>query len=115
MIEKEPICGAHASGRSSGVLHAGFYYSPDSLKVRFTKSGNERLTAYCEDKGIAVNQCGKLVVARDAADLPSLDELLRRGRHNDIDVQCVTEAEAKTCALLAPHLDRESRAGGAGP
>lgn len=96
LIEKEPICGAHASGRNSGVLHAGFYYSPDSLKARFTKSGNERLTAYCEDKRIPINRCGKLVVAKHAADLPSLDELLRRGRANDIDVQCVTEAEAKT-------------------
>jgi L-2-hydroxyglutarate oxidase len=40
-------CGAHASGRNSGFLHAGFYYSPDSLKAKFTKLGNEHLTAYC--------------------------------------------------------------------
>ena len=45
LIEKEPVCGAHSSGRNSGVLHAGFYYTPDSLKAKFTREGNERLTA----------------------------------------------------------------------
>ncbi|MBS0180814.1 MAG: L-2-hydroxyglutarate oxidase [Nitrospira sp.] len=96
LIEKEPSCGAHASGRNSGVLHAGFYYSPDSLKAKFTRLGNERLTAYCEEKQIPLNKCGKLVVAKDAADLPSLDELFRRGQLNGIELQALTEAEAKS-------------------
>lgn len=95
LIEKESACGAHASGRNSGVLHAGFYYSPDSLKAKFTKLGNERMTAYCEQKGIPLNRCGKLVVAKDAGDLPSLDELVKRGRANAIEIQELTEAEAK--------------------
>jgi len=95
LIEKESACGAHASGRNSGVLHAGFYYSPDSLKAKFTKLGNERMTAYCEQKGISLNRCGKLVVAKDAGDLPSLDELVKRGRANAIEIQELTEAEAK--------------------
>ncbi len=111
LIEKESACGAHASGRNSGVLHAGFYYSPDSLKAKFTKLGNERMTAYCEQKGIPLNRCGKLVVAKDAGDLPSLDELVKRGRANAIEIQELTEAEAKrieprvkTCqrALFSP-------------
>ena len=75
LIEKETSCGMHASGRNSGVLHAGFYYAPDSLKSKFTRDGNAQLTAYCEEKRIALNRCGKLVVAKDAADLPALDEL----------------------------------------
>ncbi|KAF4516171.1 hypothetical protein B566_EDAN000410 [Ephemera danica] len=95
LIEKESACGAHASGRNSGVLHAGFYYSPDSLKAKFTKLGNERMTAYCEQKGIPLNRCGKLVVAKDAGDLPSLDELVKRGRANAIEIQELTEAEAQ--------------------
>ena len=45
VIEKETFCGAHSSGRNSGVLHAGFYYTPDSLKAKFTRLGTERLTA----------------------------------------------------------------------
>lgn len=95
LIEKESSCGAHASGRNSGVLHAGFYYSPDSLKAKFTRLGNEQLTAYCESKKIPLNRCGKLVVAKNAADLPSLDELVKRGRANAIEIQELTEAEAK--------------------
>lgn len=95
IIEKEASCGFHASGRNSGVLHAGFYYSPDSLKAKFTKLGNERMTAYCEHKGISLNHCGKLVVAKDANDLPALDELIRRGQANGIEIQEVSEAEAK--------------------
>ena len=70
LIEKETHLGQHASGRNSGVIHAGFYYSADSLKARFTRDGNQALTAYCEAKGVKINKCGKLVVARDAADLP---------------------------------------------
>ncbi|HEX5545734.1 MAG TPA: FAD-dependent oxidoreductase, partial [Nitrospira sp.] len=104
---KEPSCGAHASGRNSGVLHAGFYYSPDSLKAKFTRLGNERLTAYCEEKRIPLNKCGKLVVAKDAADLPSLDELFRRGQLNGIELQTLTEAEAKS---LEPRVKTYQRA-----
>ena len=107
LIEKEPSCGAHASGRNSGVLHAGFYYSPDSLKAKFTRLGNERLTAYCEEKQIPLNKCGKLVVAKDAADLPSLDELLRRGQINGIELQALTEADAKS---IEPRVKTYQRA-----
>ena len=56
LIEKEVDCGLHASGRNSGVLHAGFYYSPDSLKAKFTWKGNRLLTAYCEEKEIPLQQ-----------------------------------------------------------
>ena len=65
VIEKEHACGQHASGRNSGVLHAGFYYSPDSLKAKFTWRGNRLLTEYCGERKIPLNKCGKLVVARD--------------------------------------------------
>ena len=107
LIEKEPSCGAHASGRNSGVLHAGFYYSPDSLKAKFTRLGNERLTSYCEEKRIPLNKCGKLVVAKDAADLPSLDELFRRGQINGIELQALTEEEAKS---IEPRVKTYQRA-----
>ncbi|OQW33481.1 MAG: FAD-dependent oxidoreductase [Nitrospira sp. SG-bin1] len=107
LIEKEPLCGAHASGRNSGVLHAGFYYSPDSLKAKFTRLGNERLTAYCEEKRIPLNKCGKLVVAKDAADLPSLDELFRRGQLNGIELQPLTDVEAKS---IEPRVKTYQRA-----
>ena len=107
LIEKESACGAHASGRNSGVLHAGFYYSPDSLKAKFTKHGNEQMTAYCEEKRIPLNKCGKLVVAKDADDLKSLDELFRRGQANGITLQELTEAEAKS---IEPRVKTYQRA-----
>lgn len=96
VIEKENHCGAHASGRNSGVLHAGFYYSPESLKAKFTRLGNKLLTEYCESKQIPMNRCGKLVVAKDCSEHPALDELLRRGNVNEIDLHAITEEEAKS-------------------
>lgn len=95
LIEKEAQCGLHASGRNSGVLHAGFYYSADSLKARFTREGNRRLQAYCEDRRIPVRRCGKLVVARDENDLAGIDELLRRGQAAGVELQELSEAEAQ--------------------
>jgi (S)-2-hydroxyglutarate dehydrogenase len=94
LIEKEKECGAHASTRNSGVLHAGFYYSPDSLKAKFTRIGNKLLTEYCDFNRIPVNKCGKLVVAKDPSDHVHLDELLKRGRTNDIPLEDITEDEA---------------------
>ncbi|HZD84313.1 MAG TPA: L-2-hydroxyglutarate oxidase [Gemmatimonadaceae bacterium] len=95
LIEKEDQLGMHASGRNSGILHAGFYYSADSLKARFSREGNAALTAYCVEKGLRINRCGKLVVAQDESELAGLDELLRRGRVNNVRLEDVTEAEAQ--------------------
>jgi L-2-hydroxyglutarate oxidase LhgO len=95
LIEKERSPGLHASGRNSGVIHAGFYYSADSLKAKFTRAGNLALTAYCEQKGIPLNKCGKLVVARDESEIPQLDELLGRGAVNGVPLESITEEEAR--------------------
>lgn len=112
LLEKEPECGRHASGRNSGVIHAGFYYSAESLKARFCRDGNRLLHAYCEQKGIPVNRCGKLVVARNKSELPALDELLRRGRANGVELQSLTAEEARVieprvktyqCAIFSPN------------
>jgi (S)-2-hydroxyglutarate dehydrogenase len=95
LIEKEPACGLHASGRNSGVLHAGFYYSADSLKAKFTRAGNSAMTAYCEERNIPLNKCGKLVVAKDETELPQLDELLTRGARNNVPLESLTEEQAR--------------------
>lgn len=107
VIEKESSCGIHASGRNSGVLHAGFYYSPESLKAKFTRLGNKLLTEYCESKHIPMNRCGKLVVAKNCIEHSALDELLRRGKANDIELQAITEKEAKS---LEPRVKTCQRA-----
>ena len=95
LLEKEVACGRHASGRNSGVIHAGFYYSANSLKAKLTRAGNQAMTAYCEAKKIPLNRCGKLVVAKDQDDLPQLDELLRRGQANGVPLESLTEEEAR--------------------
>ena len=64
---------------NSGVLHAGFYYTADSLKARFTRAGNLAWTDYCRERKLPLRACGKLVVASSPEDLPVLDELLKRG------------------------------------
>lgn len=95
LIEKEERVGMHASGRNSGILHAGFYYSADSLKAKFSRDGNKALTAYCLERGLRINRCGKLVVARSEAELSGLTELLRRGVVNGVELHEVSEREAK--------------------
>ncbi len=95
LIEKEQDCGSHASGRNSGVLHAGFYYTADSLKARFTREGNRLLTDYCAARGLRINRCGKLVVARDETELAGLQELFRRGKANGVELYELSEREAR--------------------
>lgn len=107
LVEKEEDCGLHASGRNSGVLHAGFYYSPDSLKAKFTWNGNRLLTEYCDTKRISLNKCGKLVVAKDQNDHAGLDELLRRGRVNGIPLEEISEKDAKA---IEPRVKTFARA-----
>ncbi len=107
LIEKEPACGLHASGRNSGVLHAGFYYSADSLKARFTRDGNRELTGYCQERGLPINRRGKLVVARNATELSGLDELLRRARANGVTLESVSADEARK---IEPRVKTHERA-----
>jgi L-2-hydroxyglutarate oxidase LhgO len=95
VLEKESEPALHASGRNSGVLHAGFYYTADSLKARFTRLGNQRMREYCESRNLRINRCGKLVVARDASDHAGLDELLRRARRNGVMLEEVGAEEAR--------------------
>jgi len=95
IVEKESNLGVHASGRNSGVLHAGFYYTPDSLKAKFTRQGNQELREFCEEKGLKVNKCGKIVVAKNENELEILFELKKRGDINGVELYLITEKELK--------------------
>lgn len=95
ILEKEKKLGSHASGRNSGVLHAGFYYHADSLKAKFTRDGNRALTKFCEEKSLKINKCGKLIVAKDEKDLDSFTTLLERAKLNNVDLQKIDKASAK--------------------
>jgi len=91
VLEKEDGLGRHASGRNSGVLHAGIYYAPDSRKARTCLAGNMAMRAYCEEKGLPLLACGKVIVARDESEIPVLDELARRAAANGARVEMLDE------------------------
>ncbi len=95
ILDKENAQAQHASGRNSGVLHSGFYYTADSLKAKFTVDGSRAMKAYVKSKGLAINECGKLVVAQNEYELGQLDELLKRGQRNGSNVSLIDEAKAK--------------------
>ncbi len=107
LIEKEKSYGLHASGRNSGVLHAGFYYTADSFKAKFTQTGNKRLTEYCKSRNIFVNMCGKLVVAKNESELAQLDELMVRAQANEVPLDSISEKEAK---IIEPQVKTFERA-----
>lgn len=101
VLEKEPHLAEHASGRNSGVLHAGFYYNPDSLKARLTRRGNVLLHQFCEDRGEPIRKSGKVVVASSAAEVATLLELQSRATANDVPVELINESELTEIEPLA--------------
>ena len=93
VFDKEDSVGLHASGRNSGVLHAGFYYSPDSLKAKFCRLGNLELKKFCRENNIQILETGKVVVCQDAQDVSRLEELHRRGIQNGVDIEIFQSEE----------------------
>jgi (S)-2-hydroxyglutarate dehydrogenase len=84
VLERESRIAAHQSGRTSGVIHAGVYYRPGSLKARLCVAGARELYSYCEEHGIRTLRSGKVIVATVEDELAALDELERRGRENEV-------------------------------
>ena len=89
VIEKESFLSGHQSGRNSGVIHAGVYYTPGSEKARLCTAGRASMVAYCEAHGIAHEVCGKVVVAIDAEEDRRLRDLEQRCRENGVRVEAV--------------------------
>lgn len=101
VIEKEPSPGRHASGRNSGVLHAGVYYKAGTLKARLCVEGNRRMREYCRIKNIPLNDKGKVIVARSVEELCALRELYTRSQANGVRVElvdCQTLRDIEPCA-----------------
>src|SRR6266581_7660296 len=93
VLEKEPKLGRHASGRNSGVLHAGIYYAPDTLKARSCLNGNFLMRAWCREKGLPLLESGKVIVTRSAEELPVLEELYHRATANGARVAIIDERQ----------------------
>ncbi len=84
VFEREPELARHQSGHNSGVVHAGIYYAPGSLKGKLCVEGARDMYAFCERHGIPHERSGKVIVALDQHELPRLEELERRGRANGV-------------------------------
>ena len=100
-VEKEDAFNAHQTGRNSGVIHSGIYYKPGSFKAKLCVEGRRLVWAYCERKGIAYRQVGKLIVATEPKELGRLDELWERGRQNG--VEGLEMLDARGIAEREPH------------
>jgi L-2-hydroxyglutarate oxidase len=96
VLEKEPGVGRHQSGRNSGVLHAGIYYAPGSLKALTCREGKRAMEDFCASEGIPWRRCGKIVVAVDESELGALQDLYERGLANGV-----------ACTLIEPERLRE--------
>ena len=113
ILEKEPRVGRHQSSHNSGVLHAGLYYQPGSLKARLAVQGIRLMTAFCQQHGIAHEICGKVVVATSAHELPALDKLWERGQRNGLRAvrrltpEALREIEPHVAGVAALHVPEE--------
>ena len=85
VVEREPELAAHQTGNNSGVVHAGLYYTPGSLKARLCREGKVALEAYCAERGIEVQRVGKLVVALTEGELPRFEALEAKARENGVE------------------------------
>ncbi|MFD1881523.1 L-2-hydroxyglutarate oxidase [Paracoccus pacificus] len=110
ILEQEERVGLHQTGRNSGVIHAGVYYAPGSLKAQFCRIGAADMRAFCDANGIPHQTCGKLIVATEPGELPRMRALLERARANGIRIEEIAAEDARRMepnirsigALLSP-------------
>ncbi len=101
VLERESEVGTHQTGHNSGVIHAGVYYQPGSLKARLCVEGARAMYAYCAERDIASEKCGKVIIATDSSELARLDELERRGNANG--VPGLRRIDAAEIEQIEPH------------
>jgi L-2-hydroxyglutarate oxidase LhgO len=102
LLEQMPRLGMMTSTRSSGVLHAGIYYAPGSLKARLCVAGNRLIKQFCESHGVSHKTCGKLVVALEPSEIEQLERLAERARANGVENLRVIDATR--IRRLEPHV-----------
>jgi len=102
VLDKESVIAAHQTGNNSGVIHSGLYYTPGSLKATLGQAGAISMERFARDNGVAVDICGKLVVATTPAQVPALERLRDRGAANGVNCRLVTPQEARE---FEPHVN----------
>jgi len=113
LLEKEQDFAQHQTGHNSGVIHAGVYYPPNSLKAKFCKQGAAETIAFCGRHNIQVKNCGKLIVATSSIELERMQALYERCKQNEIDVEQLNQyqlkhAEPNITGLSALHIKQSS-------
>ncbi len=102
VLEKEAEIARHQTGHNSGVIHAGIYYAPGSMKAKLCVAGAAEMMRYCDEKGIPWRRCGKLIVATDESELPRLASLYERGQANGVPGLELVEQER--VREIEPHV-----------
>lgn len=102
VLEKESRLAAHQTGHNSGVIHAGVYYAPGSMKARLGVAGRDSMEAFCREHGVRFEICGKLIVAVDASELSALAELERRAQENGVEIVRLSAADVHA---IEPHVN----------
>jgi len=113
LLEKEDFLGRHQTGHNSGVLHAGLYYKPGSLKAKLAVEGLREMVSFCQAHKVGHEQCGKIVVATEPDELPRLEKLMERGAANGLkglrklSSEEIREIEPHAAGLAAIHVPEE--------
>ncbi|MBG9785799.1 L-2-hydroxyglutarate oxidase [Shouchella lehensis] len=102
IIEKEREVACHQTGNNSGVIHSGIYYKPGSFKARFAKAGSESMRKFCLEHNLAIDICGKVIVATEEKELEQLHTLYQRGLDNGLHVQLLSKQEL---VEIEPHVN----------
>lgn len=102
VLEKEPTPATHQSGHNSGVIHAGVYYAPGSMKARFCREGVQATEAFCTEHDIPFERLGKLIVATDETELTRMQALGERARQNGIVIE---DVDAASLRRMEPHIN----------
>jgi L-2-hydroxyglutarate oxidase len=102
VLEKESGPAQHQTGRNSGVIHSGIYYTPGSYKARFARAGAESMVQFCSEHRLPHEVCGKLIVATRPGELPQIDRLLERARLNGVPAERITRERARE---IEPHVE----------
>ncbi|EAR59895.1 hypothetical protein MED92_12341 [Oceanospirillum sp. MED92] len=93
VVEKESSAAQHQTGHNSGVIHAGVYYKPGSLKAKFCKAGNRATKAFCLEHDIPFDECGKLLVATNATELERMQGLIERCAENELEIEVLDQKQ----------------------
>lgn len=103
VLEKEDRVAAHQTGKNSGVIHSGIYYKPGSYKARNCVDGRHQLVDFCKKHDVAIDVCGKVIVATDDSEIPKLKEIFERGLQNEIEG--IEMIDANRLKELEPHVN----------